>query len=114
MTTFQGRTVEDEFIPDVFTSGPDPDLAPAAGGGYSDYDSLYFGFTAAAINLRVYDADLYIAFENPDTQSDLIRVRPGDSPFTIGGEPPIKARQLWVKTADDASAQASYELLAYR
>lgn len=100
----------DENSATYFSSGRDRIIV----GNDNSWEDLGFGFIAATINIRVTRAPVEVAFGNPNQNSQGLTVRPDESPFTIGGDPPIGTAFVWLRKADTADEDPQVEILAYR
>lgn len=101
----------DENTPEYFSTGPDRLVIDETGDVFRRLD---FGFRAARLHIRTTD-DIVVAFDNPGMgDSRKLTIRAGESPFEVGGDPPLQGAFLWVQRASSASSDPAVEVLAYR
>lgn len=100
---------DDNNVPDYFSTGPERVEITNT----EEFDRIDFGIIARTINIRSTD-DIIISFDNPQNEGRRIKIRGGETPFTIGGAEGIDTAFLWIKQAASASQTPGVEIIAYR
>ncbi|AAY24957.1 head protein [Haloarcula hispanica virus SH1] len=97
-----------ENQPIYFSTGPEA----IAVENTEEWERLDFGIVAETVNIRTTD-DIDIAFADPNKNGPVIRVREGESPFTIGGDAGIESAFIWLRQAETASNTPGIQIIAF-
>lgn len=90
----------------VFSTGASP-LTPT-----TEWQEITFGFIASEVAVRHTD-NVVIAYEKPQDRPGVQISLRGNGAFTLGGQPPLRTGNVWVRKADDATADPEVTVVAY-
>lgn len=77
-----------------------------------DWYDFPLGFMAREVRIQHSDA-IDVAFRSPYESSSSVIPLDGSGEFTMGGSPPLKTAFVWVRKADNATANPQITITAY-